>query len=309
MTTLATRVISGKGLVKLDSEAKAFKQARIITTYAQVIREPFNQYLNLNYNPPRSRYAQMVYLRKGYVQFVRNLEFRYQMWEDLPETSAQNMYAIQCAYDGILQTFFNLGNALLLPSISITDHIKDWVHPNLFWDEIKVVCYADTAIQITVECLTYDLCPEQEDKEGAPPPPPPPNVPGVPPGTPLPDTDYPVSDPYEGDDDNGDTIPYPIDIPEPPPEFPIGVQCDTYNVAVQGTVSAGGSVQNNSIVVFGKVEYAGLDLDNPNQIVVIAYGDALAPGAFCRSNPQKIVLLGSSSGYVSGSVSYTVTPY
>jgi len=115
MATLATRVISGKGLVRLDLDAPAWKRGKVLTTYATVVREPFNQYLNFNYNPPRSRYAQLVFLRNGYVQFIRNLEFKYQMWDDTPDMSAQSMYAIQCAYAGILQTFFNLGNALVLP--------------------------------------------------------------------------------------------------------------------------------------------------------------------------------------------------
>jgi len=308
MATLATRVISGKGLVKIDLEAKAFKQARIITTYAQVIREPFNQYLNLNYNPPRSRYAQMVYLRNGYVQHVRNLEFKFQMWEDSPETSAQNMYAIQCAYDGILTTFFNLGNALALPSISVTDHIKDWVHPNLFWDEIKVVCYADTAIQITIESLTYDLCPEQEDKEGAPPPPPPPNVPPIPPGTPLPDTDYPPSEPYDGENDDGDTIPYPIDVPEPPPEFPQGERCVKYYVYVSCRTATSNFPVTTTAQLFGEIENIYVSGDN-TQVLVTCYGEWATPFVFCPNAIQDKLVLSASEGFNPDTLEYTITPY
>jgi len=308
MATLATRVISGKGLVRLDLDAPAWKRGKVLTTYATVVREPFNQYLNFNYNPPRSRYAQLVFLRNGYVQFVRNLEFKYQMWDDTPDMSAQSMYAIQCAYAGILQTFFNLGNALALPSISVTNHIEDWLHINLLFDEIKVVCYADTAVRIVVESISYDLCPEQEDKEGFPPPPPPPNPPPVPPGTPLQDSDVPLSDPYDGENDDGDTVPHPIDVVEEPPEFPQGERCARYYITYSFQPVGGGARVEGSQPHFGEIEYVGINPDDNTLGLIVSHGLILTPGSPCLSGLGSYNAGSSSAGIEPGSFEYTIVP-
>jgi len=307
MATLATRVISGRGLLRIPASAD-LRKAKRLSLYVDVIRLPFNQYRNNNYNLPKSRYGTINLYKTGYLEQELCIEYPRQAFHFYPDPSAQVFYLAKCIYANLAEAL-ELGFAGAGSPVSLPNTFEDWYHTTYWWDEAKIVCYADAALQLVVESEEFLLCEEDEDPQPPPPPPPPPNPPDVPPGTSLGDDNTPISDPYQEPDDGGDTVPYPgDDFPEPPQEFPIGNQCDVYTVAVTATVVAGGSVQNNSISVFGKVEFVGLDPSNPNQIIITAYGDALAPSAFCRSSPQTIVLLGSSSGYVPGSFSYTVTP-
>jgi len=307
MVTLATRIISGKGLALLDINSIDWKQARIISVYCTVIREASSPFKNYNWNPPQSRYATLVFLRNGYVIDEKAMEYPFQVFEFAPETSAQNLYAIECAYKGILQTFFNLGNALLLPSISVNNDIAEWVHPNLFFDEVRVVCYADTAIRVVVESLSYDLCPDQTSKEGAPPPSPPPNPVPVSPGTTLNDSDTPVSEPYQGEDDNGNTIPHPLDQVVEPPEFPQGERCSRYIVQTSCKINGSPTVQTNQRVVYGEVTFVGI-LSDGITIAMTCHGEAEASYQTCKSFEVDVVSTTASAGYDASTFTYTITP-
>lgn len=203
------RLISGKGVLRVPSAAR---KARYWIMYADVIRLPTNEYRELNWNPYQSLYARMVYRRDGYVQTYDYLRYTREQRTYINDITGQNLRAIKCAYEGILQTFFNLGNALALPSISITNLIKDYKSLALSWDEILFSCYSNTALQIRFFKLDYDVCNEENDDSDDPPPPPPP-LPPVPPGTPI----GSISPPYdEGDNDDGNTDPFDGDEIEPP---------------------------------------------------------------------------------------------
>lgn len=307
MPTLETRVISGKGLVKLDPSSYDYKKAKIITVYATVVRRATNEYLNFAYNPPRSRYATLVYLRDGYVLKEVPMEFGYQAMDWYPEMSAQTLLAVECAYDGILTSFANLGTALGLTVTGVVDQIKDWTWTNLFFDQIKVVCYADTAIRIVVESKLYDLCTDQVGKEAEPPPPPPPSPPPVAPGTPLQDTDIPLSEPYEGEDDNGDTVPHPIDVVPEPPEFPQGERCVAYRVNYYVNSNTGGNLDGYQDH-YGEIEFVGQDPDNPNRLIVTSHGQRITPGSPCYPSPVTYGASSSSAGLNMDTFSYTITP-
>lgn len=307
MPTLETRVISGKGLVRLDTSSFDYKKAKILTVYAAVVRRATSEYLNFAYNPARSRYCTLNFMRNGHVVRSEAMEFDYQLWDWYPEPSAQTMLAVQCSYDGLLQSFANLGTALGLVVTGVTDQIAEWEWTNLFFDEIKVVCYADTAVRVVVESKPYDLCADQVDKEGEPPPPPPPNPPSVPQGTPLQDTDIPLSEPYEGEDDNGDTIPHPIDVPVEPPEFPQGNRCDRYSVTVSATRTDGFGFSDTSSF-FGEIVFIGFDPSNLNSVIVISHGLVITPGSPCVPEEITTQVFGSSSGFIPDSLSYVITP-
>lgn len=217
MATLETRVISGKGILRIDKDAPDFKKSKVLTVYCNVIREPLTPYKNYNYNPPQSQYAYLVFLREDYVVRTEQLKYEQQCFDFYPDISAQTLYAVECAYAGILQSFVNLGIALGAIPTTVTNNIEDWRHQDLFFDTIKVVCYASTAVQIDVVSNSYDLCPEQTSPEPPPPPPPPEPPPKLPPDTPLDEDTIPVSPPYDGADDDGDTTPFDGDQPPPPP--------------------------------------------------------------------------------------------
>lgn len=308
MPTLEERVISGKGIVKMPLNSKDYTQAKIITVYCTVVRRATSEYLNFAYNPARSRYCTLNFMRKGHVIMSASMEFGFQSWDFYPEISAQTLYAVECAYAGILQTFVNLGNALALIPYVVANNIEDWVHTNLLFDEIKVVCYADTAVRISVRSSKFNLCPDQEEKEPDDPPPPPPNPPPVPPGTPLTDTDTPLSEPYDGEDDDGDTVPHPIDEVPPVPEFPQGERCVKYYVYVSCRTATSNFPVTTTAQLFGEIEDIFLSEDN-TQVKVTCYGEWATPFVFCPDSLQDKLVLSASEGFNPDTLEYTITPY
>lgn len=242
------RLISGKGVLRVPSAAR---KARYWIMYADVIRLPTNEYRELNWNPYQSLYARMAYRRDGYVQTYDYLRYTREQRTYINDITGQNLRAIKCAYEGILQSFFNLGNALALPSISITNLIKDYKSLALSWDEILFNCYSNTALQIRFFKLDYDVCNEENDDSDDPPPPPPP-LPQVPPGTPI----GSISPPYdEGDNDNGNTEPFEGDESEPPPPPP-PEPCDKCLVTVRVTFQNGTTINVNGAGGTGGLQFA-----------------------------------------------------
>lgn len=203
------RLISGKGVLKVPSDVV---KNRLYILYTDVVREPKNKYINLNYNPGRSRYATICFFRTNYLIADIPIEFPRQVFDGVNDICGQNLIALKCAYSGILQTFINLGLALNLPPISVQNTIETYTNLRLAWDEMRIVCYADTAIQCRLYRLKYDVCDTDYDDDFPPPPPPAP-LPSVPPGTPL-DT---ISQPYSGSNDGGNTQPYSGDTLYVPP--------------------------------------------------------------------------------------------
>jgi hypothetical protein len=212
------RVISGKGSLRIPPGESPY---RYVVVYADVIRMPKNAYLNFAYNPPLSRYATLNFLRKGYLIESKPLGYSSQSFDFIGDPAGQALLAIKCAYDGILQSFVNLATGIGgtpggigMAVINVVDLIARYENLDLVWDEIKVVCYADTLVQLRAYKLEYDTC-DPENNKGFKPPKPPSKRPMIPPGTPYPD----VSPPYEPDperppqqDEDGDE-PFPGDEP------------------------------------------------------------------------------------------------
>lgn len=304
MATLETRIISGKGLLKIPA-SDDLNKAKRITLFCDVIRLPFNGYYNTAYNPPKGRYATINLFKGDYLVQELIVEYPARQWDFYPDPAAQTLYAVKCSYAGILQTFFNLGNALSLPSISVTNNIEDWFHTDYWWDTAKVVCYSDSALRLVVESEPFLLCPDDEEASKQPPPPPPEPPTDVPPGTTLGEGNYPVSDPYEGADDNGDTQPYPGDeYYVPPPEFPQGTRCTPYSVSVTASKNGGGTDTDTS-PFFGEIVYIGINPSNSTEVIVISHGLTFTS---CSTPEVTTVVFGFSGGYVAGSVTYTITP-
>lgn len=290
MATIEERLISGKGLLRVPDN-KDVREARILTLYVSVFRRPRAEYLNLNYNPPKSRYATLNFFRDSYLLCSRALEFPSQAWDFYPELNYQNLYALDCVYEGILQTFVNLGNALNLIPISVENSISLYRHTRLFFDEIKVQCYADTAIKMKLESKPYDFCEEQQDYIPDPPPPPPNEVGEIPRGTPL---EFPegVSLPYDGSTfDNGDSIPYEGDQYNTPPlPEPEGEECQSYGITIQWEQLLNNGVTwvnlSNNQTIYGKYNLSPILIPvagNPErtaQINILCQG-IVAPGNAC----------------------------
>lgn len=281
---LEERLVSGKGVLKLPESAK---KSRYLILYVDLIRAPNQRYLNFNYNPPKGRLATLVLLKNGYVQSVDEISYDRESRTYVADFSGQNLIAIKCMYDGILKTFTNLGNSLGSPTISVTDLIKDYESLHLGWDEIKVVCYAETALQLRLFGKPYDTCDPLKDKQHDPPPPPPP-LPKVPPGTSIGDISQPYPDEPEG---NPDTVPFPGDEAPPPPE-PGTDTGDTvhgavYSVAYSYRQFPGGSViTQGGVPVLGEV--GGVRFKSPTDKTVQIYCCGRCPNVFDPPPPSPL---------------------
>lgn len=210
------RVISGKGVLKVPSDVA--QKVRAYALYVDVVRDARNKYINLDWNPPRSRYANMVYLRNNYVLQTSVVEYPRQVYDGIHDICGQTLEAVKCSYSGVLQSIYNLAVALSgtpggigLTPTTIDNLIQDYESLRLTWDEIRIKCYADTALQVRLYRLGYDECGDTSIDEKAAPMPDPP-IEKFPLGEPVPN-----SDPYDEDNgDDGNSVPYPGDEPSPP---------------------------------------------------------------------------------------------
>lgn len=204
-----TRIISGKGILIIPEE---FKTARDFALVLDILRLPSQQYLNFAYNPPKGGYGLLTFNRNGRTLFSEQMIFDPQEWDYQNDPTGQALIAIKCVYTGILQTFFNLGNALSLPSISVTNNTTEMSFSETIWDTVKAVCYANTQIQLRLYARQWDACGEEpiSFSSALPPDDNPPTK--KLPGTPATDNSPPYD---EGTSDNGDTDYNPIDTTEP----------------------------------------------------------------------------------------------
>jgi len=167
----------------------------------------------------------MTFLQSKYVLSRDYMRFESQKWTFTPDIAGQTLIAVKCAYDGILQTFVNLGLALNLTPISVVNSIKDYKQFGMDFDEIRFTCYKGTAIKLTLLATDYDAC-KEDYKEVIPPPDPPAIPPQVPPGTPI-----TVSLPYNDENNDPITEPFEDDEIDVPP--PVGLDCVNYNVLLE----------------------------------------------------------------------------
>ena len=237
------RLISGKGVLRVPESAL---DSRVWILYLDVIRPPSSEYKEFNWSPPQSLYARLTYLRAGYVQTFDLMRFNREQRTYINDITGQNLRAIKCAYEGTLQTFFNLGNALSLPSISITNLVKDYESLSLSWDEIRFVCYGGTALQARFFKLDFDACNPDNDRTKRLPPPLPP-LPLLPPNTPI----GSISLPYDENDD--DTEPFDGDQFEEEELEPPGEECVLYNIVVRHGQNYGEPFIERAATVYGQV--------------------------------------------------------
>lgn len=277
MPTLETRVISGKGVLKLDPDS--LKKVKRIILYADVIRFPEQDYYNARYNPNKSFYATLSFVRDDYVIHQETLQYANQLWEFAPQDNYQLLYALKCAFAELIAENVQLATAAAFTLIT-NNGIEDWKHTQLFWDTVLVVCHADTAIRLVADSIEYDLCAEDDATDPNPPPPTPEAPPSVPPGTPLSDDNTPVSPPYDGDNDGGDTVPFEGDnFPPPePPEVPFGTTGQRYNISfTYDRIRPAGVIYDTQSVSFTNVPAPITDYGISDDMT--AFGSS-APGGY-----------------------------
>lgn len=304
--TIQERNISGKGVLRVPSD---FAKSRLRILYCSVIRKPKSEYLNYHYSPPESQYGWLTFWRNGYVVGQAQIKFPMQSFDGVADITSQNLIAIKCMYDGILQSFQNLVNGIAGTPGGIgifyagtVDLIKDYEYLNLAWDEVRVVCYADTALNLKLVALPHDTCDPEKDRPRKPPVPPPPPE-NVPPGTPIENLDPPYEDPENPDNF---TDPYPGDDNSP---FPIGEQCVSYVVSIEA-VEFGGNIFAFDATLFGEIEGAGITNDGASIYVDCRGGsgsvDPFAPD--CLPEITRCLVGGSSEPAYSSARIVNVVP-
>lgn len=209
------RRISGKGVLKIPT-ASINNRAYILLT--DVIRDANSKYVNLGYNPSRGRLGTVAFVRNSYVVDSKAIEYDRQCFDGINDISGQVMIALKCSNNAILQSILNLSVALAatpggqgLAPINFTNVIAAYENLRLAWDECRIVCYADTALQVRLYRLKYDTCnPDFDDSNAGVIPSAP--ITKVPVGTPI-----SVSSPYVSvGSDNGNTASFPGDGSLPP---------------------------------------------------------------------------------------------
>lgn len=287
---LESRRVSGKGLLRNPQPRSPL--CRFLTLQIQVIRKPKTEYLNFNYNPPRGRYGTLTFIRNSSVVSSEAIEYPDQSFDFIADPSGQAFLALQCQYQGLLDSFANLGTALGLNVLSVENNIASWKNLNILWDEVRLVCYADTAIDMFLFQGEYDVCPEQNPQIQIPPLPLPP-PPEFERGEPL-SGEEGVSSPYDGETDDGSTIPYPSDSEfEPEPSYPKGDDCEVWYVRVRINVSTGTPVETSGRV-YAPIQGYGY---NPafNAFFCICKGNANSQA--CGAN--NVAVLEAIGNYVS----------
>lgn len=214
---LEERKISGRGLFVIpDSD-----EYRHFWLYCSVKRLPKVNFTNSKWNPDRSEYAKITWIRKDYVIREDVLNYENQCFEFAVDSTGYLATAMVCMYESIVGYLDYLAPYVDAPPLPSDPENRIYVEPlRTTPQQIKIVCRGDTYVNCKLYLLNYDVnCPEATPTPKEPPDPP--IEEQVPPGTPL-----EVSPPYDDVDDDGDTDPSDIDdFPPPPSPFPYGGEC------------------------------------------------------------------------------------
>lgn len=307
VTLLQERIISGKGLLRLDPIEDS--KYRYLLLLIEVIRRPRNEFLNFKWNPPEGFYANVTIGREGYVTERRTIDFPATLWKIIPDICGQSLIAQKCALDAIFQSIINLGTALNAVPISVNNPIADYANLNLESREYRFVCYSSSALRLRLYGEEYDSCNDDYKKTetgGELPTPEPFSVPQDEPVT--------VSDSYDADIDGGDTIPFPEDgFPE---DLPAGGDCQIVVVAgnIRYQVPEGNFFDFDfSVQVWGTVETAttiqNVAIDQPNTGGLLVGCKGRVQDGGCDDFQEIIIVSPNSNNVVVGSIEVTNLSY
>lgn len=250
-TLIQNRLVSGKGVLKVPSNQLT---NRSYSLFLQVVRRPKQEYLNLNYNPSKSRYANLLFLKDDYVVKEYALEYLKARINEEPDKCGQTLIAVKCAYQGLLQSFVNQNLALGLTVTGVTNSITGYTILSLPWNEIRIVCYADTAVQMRLYAEPYAACDNNyiSPSSGAPNPPEPTIFS---PGTPI-SASNGLSPPYDyASNDGGNTSPYPGDT------IPPLTNCTTVTINIRANWLINGQNTVYTSAVTGKAPVVNVEID------------------------------------------------
>jgi hypothetical protein len=281
------RIISGKGLIQIPTE---YNNALDIFLYANLIRDSSNPSINFTWNPDKGFYAHITFCIDDYVLYGFDMNFKNQVWEIFTNQPSQNLLSLICQYDGILDSFVSVGNVIGI-TLSRTNLIKNHPYQRFRPNKIRFECFAECAIKLTLTGNELQKCNPIDGEETPPPPPPEPPTSLLPPTSPV-----EVSPPYEGENDGGDTVPFPIDSP-PDEEFPVGEPCILFRVIFE-TVDGGGNVGEIVEIVFGVIDNVEIEGSIGNYSIFITCQGNASTGCIPIQRLQLSSYTGASITYL-----------
>jgi len=219
-TEIESRTLSGRGLLELPQES----EWRWFRLWVNVFRLPSVDFPSSKWNPERSEYAKITYIRQEFVWKEETINYTQQTF-DLPVADGASYLGsfLVCALESISTTLAAVGVAVGLPPPTPGDIA--YAEPVAYdIDSIRFVCREDVGLQVTLFGVKYDVActgatpnPKNNINPGT-------LEPSIPPGTPT-----TVSSPYTPPDDDGNTVPASID--------PVTSQSGTWSFTFQGDAS------------------------------------------------------------------------
>jgi hypothetical protein len=262
-------IFSGK--FPLVAPANMRTRLRALALDLEVVRRPTNRYATFKTNPEQSFYATMVEHQRTLPYRRHDMIFDTQRFYFFGNLDEQVFPAMFCYHDTIIRTIVALGEALGAVGW-VVPQSAEYVPLRLFWDELKFVCYGDTAVRATLYKIKYEACNEYSDESPLPPPPLPEPV-NFPQGTPItPNDGY---SPNEGSED--DYEPFEGDNAEAPPfELPFGEACERYLVTYEFLPTPPNGVpETGQDIFYGVIEGVFNDLlpSGSREVGIIAGGN------------------------------------
>jgi len=280
------RLMSGQGLLRIPDEPLY----RDLIIYVQTVRRATNRFFNADWTPPKSLVCRVTQRYQGYVCKDNLVEFERAIIRITPDISAQVLEAVNCAYAGTLQSFFNLASCIseCLP-FNIVNNVEKMVRLDFKPDDLVFNCYSDTAILVQLYALKYQLC-GADMTEAPPPPPPPPNQDLLSPGEPIGD----ISEPYDENDNVTQPFFYDEEIPPPPEDFPIGSDCVEYNITFLWETPIDPPGNTVTVRVYAPIEDVFLRTEADRaDVVALAKGRA-TNNNFCEGDVRETQLIAIS---------------
>lgn len=278
---LEARTISGRGLFRIPAN-DAYRHFYL---YVNVIRLPRVNWTSSKWNPDKSEYAKLTWLRNEYVLREDILSFEHQLFEFSPDPSHANYInqGMVCLYEQIIGYLDYLAPFIPAPPLASGEPIPIEPLRNTP-TEIKIVCRESTAIVCKLYYLEYEEACGSATSTPKPPPDPEPDA-QQPDPAPIGD----ISPPYQSPNDDGDTVPYVGDENPPPPdpnEPPIGVAGETYRIQfTYDRIRPPGSIFDTQTPIFESC-----------QAPIQAYGISDDMTEFGSSAPGGYVIGTTSSG-------------
>lgn len=283
------RVISGRGLIKLDDR---FRECKRIILYADVIRRPSSEYLNVTWNPDKGFFANAVFCLREYAGASYPMHYSQQMFTVHENDSQQLGASLVCALDNVLDSFVQYAIAQGIPytkNNSITSH----KYSAFVYDTFRFVCYGGCAISLRMVGELVEKCKPGDAPSDYPPPPPPPSREPVPPGVPV-----VVDKPYEDENPGSlDTVPDPIDRDPPPVELPFGEPCVLYNVRAVFVRSDGLEI-DQTLQISGRILEVDIVAvsDGTGSLSYGVKGEELNPDTGVCNRPYRVQYISSPDG-------------